>query len=502
VSLLLAALLSLAPASRAAAQGTPSGPTPAATPASALVVGLIAEPLSLDPHRATDLVSAAVVANVCEGLVRLRQDGSRPEAALATTWATIDNRAWTFTLREGVRFHDGAPFDAEAVVRNLENVRQVRGFPGRAERLGPHVVQITLEKPNAALLATLSQPFYSLQSPRAIGGGRHPVGTGPFRFDEWSAGGVRLSANPDYWGGAPRLAQVLFRRYADEDALADALVAGRVDVTAAIGQRRLDALRGRPGLALDSQTGLNIALLSLNNERAPFTDARVRQAIARAVDRPALVARILGGHGEPARNPLPPSLWGYDTHSKELDRDLPAARRLLAEAGKAQGFDTTLMAVDSPRPYLPSPLKVAALVQAALAEAGIRARIVEAPSWPEYLRRGSDGDYDMALYGWQADSTDPNDFLSALLASESVGATNRSRFRSPSMDALLKRGRMASGSEERRAIYQETQRLFRREMPWVPLYHVSVFTAYNRSIQGLALGPTGVIRYDKAWKTP
>jgi dipeptide transport system substrate-binding protein len=108
----------------------------------------------------------------------------------------------------------------------------------------------------------------------------------------------------------------------------------------------------------------------------------------------------------------------------------------------------------------------------------------------------------MALFGWQADSTDPNDFLSALLASESIGSTNRSRYRSPEMDALLKRGRMASGVEERRAIYDEAQRLFQRDMPWVPLYHVSVFTAYGRWVQGLTLGPTGVVRYDRAWKRP
>jgi peptide/nickel transport system substrate-binding protein len=476
-------------------------PAPPAAAAS-LVVGLMAEPLSLDPHRATDLVSAAVVANVCEGLVRLRQDGSRPEAALATTWATVDHRIWTFTLREGVRFHDGTPLDADAVVRNLENARRVRGFSGRAARVGPHVVEITLDKPNAALLATLSQPFYSLQSPSALGRATRPVGTGPFRFESWDAGVVRLTANPDYWGGAPRLSQILFRRYSGENALATALAAGEVDVTSAIDQTRLDALRGSGGLALDSQTGLNIALLSLNNDREPFADVRVRQAVTRAVDRSALVVHILGGHGEPARNPLPPSLWGYDTHSKELARDLPAARRLLAEAGLPDGFESTLMAVDSPRPYLPSPLRVAALVRDSLAEAGIRVRILEAPSWSEYLRRGSEGAYDMALFGWQADSTDPNDFLSALLASESIGAANRSRYRSPTMDALLKRGRMAAGIEERRVIYEEAQRLFRRDMPWVPLYHVSVFTAYSRDVLGLIQGPTGIVRYDKAWKRP
>ena len=107
----------------------------------------------------------------------------------------------------------------------------------------------------------------------------------------------------------------------------------------------------------------------------------------------------------------------------------------------------------------------------------------------------------MAVYGWQADTTDPNDFLSALLASESIGTTNRSRYRSPSMDALLKRGRMGSDlPEERLAAYREAQELFQRDMPWVPLYHVSAFTACRRSVRGLTVASTGVLRYDKAWK--
>ncbi|HET9314140.1 MAG TPA: ABC transporter substrate-binding protein, partial [Vicinamibacteria bacterium] len=121
-----------------------------------LVVGILADPVSLDPHRATDLVSAAIVSNVCDPLVRYRSDGSRPEAVLATTWATTDARHWTFTLRAGVRFHDGSPLDADAVVANLESLRNRRLFAGRAERVGPLVVALTLDRPNSALLATLA----------------------------------------------------------------------------------------------------------------------------------------------------------------------------------------------------------------------------------------------------------------------------------------------------------------------------------------------------------
>jgi peptide/nickel transport system substrate-binding protein len=224
-----------------------------AAPADTLVVGILADPPSLAPDRASDFVSAAVIVNVCEPLVRLRPGGSRPEPSLATTWATRDRRTWTFTLREGVRFHDGAPLDADAVVANLENLRWKRGFLGRAERVGPYVVSITLDRPSAALLATLSQPFFSLQSPRQLAAGdESPVGTGPYRLGAARPGLLELLANPDYWGGAPRLKRLVFRRLADEDALAAALLAGEVDVTSALGQDRLATLRRHSEITLDS----------------------------------------------------------------------------------------------------------------------------------------------------------------------------------------------------------------------------------------------------------
>ena len=471
--------------------------------ADTLVVGLLADPVSLDPHRATDLVSAAIVSNVCETLVRYRPAGSHPEAALATTWATNDGRNWTFTLREKVRFHDGTPLDADAVVANVEALRRERGFPGRAQRIGPLVVAVSLDKPSAALLATLSQPAYSLQSAAQLREVHAtPVGTGPFRMVSAQPGRVELAANESYWGGPPRIAHLQFRKFPDEAALVAALLAGEVDVTGAIGQDRVAQLREAGEVTLDSQTGLNLAFLSLNNERAPLSDVRVRQALARAVDRDGLVAGILGHHGVPARNPLPPLLFGYGTHTKELILDRPAARRLLAQAGMPDGFETSLLTVDSPRSYLPSPLALARRLRDDLAQVGVRVKVTQAPNWSDYVARGSRGDYDMMTLGWQADTTDPNDFLSALLGSESIGGTNRSRYHSDAMDALLKRGRMAGDPGERLGVYREAQQLFQRDMPWIPLYHVSVFTAYRRSIHDLAPGPTGILRYDKAWRTP
>ena len=469
--------------------------------ADTLVVGLLADPVTLFPHRATDLVSQAVVVNVCETLVRQRGQQGRMEAALATAWASPDHRSWTFTLREGVRFHDGSPFDADAVGANFASLHRTRGFPGTATRLGPLVVSLLLDRQNAALLSTLSQPYYAMQSPRALSGHHtNAIGTGPFRLATVHPGLIELVAQPDYWGGTPRLRRVVLRRFPREEALVTALLAGEVDVTAALGPQRVDELRQRPGISLDSFTGQNVAFLSINTDRPPLSDPRVRHALSRALDRRALVSRFLGGHGDPARGPLPPSLLGAPGAGRDLTLDRPGAVRLLGEAGLPKGLDTTLLAADSPRPYMPSPVALAQALRDQLAEAGIRVALTVVGSWSEYLDRVTRGDYDLALLGWQADSTDPNDFLSALLSAEAIGTTNRSRYGNPAMETLLKRARRESDASARDAVYREAQELFHKDMPFVPLYHVSVFTAYRRTVRGMAPGPTGLLHYDKTWK--
>jgi ABC-type transport system substrate-binding protein len=475
-----------------------------AAPADTLVVGTLADPASLAPHQATDLVAAEIVANVCETLVRVRPGSLRPEGVLATTWASPNLRVWTFTLRQGVRFHDGALLDADAVVGNLEHLRRERSFPGRAERVGPNVVQISLERPNVALLSTLSQPFFAMQSPRRLDGPGSdvPVGTGPFRLAGSRPGTVELVAFEGHWAGSPRTRHLVFQRFSSEQALAAALDAGDADVSSAIGPAGAARLRAAAGVTLDSQTGLNLIYLAVNNERPPFADLRVRRALSRGIDRPGLVREVLAGHAEPAHTVLPPALFGHDSRTRELVLDRDSARRLLAAARLPEGFETTLAVPPAPRPYLLEPLKVAARLRDDLARVGVAVRLREAATWTEHVRLTSRGDFDLALLGWQADTLDPNDFLTALLDSGSIGTTNRSRYRSATMDGLLKQARMDSAPAGRLALYREAQDLFHKDMPFVPLYHSSVFTVHRRDVRGLVVGSAGILRYDKAWKQP
>jgi ABC-type transport system substrate-binding protein len=197
---------------------------------------------------------------------------------------------------------------------------------------------------------------------------------------------------------------------------------------------------------------------------------------------------------------LPPSLLSRVGTTRDLVLDRPGAQRLLAEAGLGNGVTGTLLAVDAPRPYLPTPLDLAKALQDQLAASGIRLQLRTATSWADYLQDTTRGEYDLAVLGWQADSTDPNDFLTALLSADAIGATNRSRYRSDSMDALLKRARRETTVPEREAVYREAEQLFQKDMPFAPLFHVSVFTAYRLAVRGIAPGPTGLSRYDKTWK--
>jgi peptide/nickel transport system substrate-binding protein len=466
-------------------------------------MGSLSLPPRVTPHAATDVMSATVAANACEPLVHMNASGDHPRPWLATSWATADRRTWTLTLRAGVRFHDGTAFDADAVVANLADLERHGRFDGTAERIGPLAVAIRLGEPNAALLATLSQPFTAMQSPRQLRAADDapPACTGPYRVAHADGGAIRLEAFAGYWGKAPATARVRYQAFRSEDALDQALRSGRVDVVPSLGPRRAAALRTDPRLTVRSWTGLNVAYLALNNERPPLADRRVRQAIAHALDRPRLVREVLREQGEPARNPLPPGLPGYAARTPPLALDLRRAKRLLEEAG-ARAPRLVLLAPAEPRTTLPDPALMAERIREDLAAAGVAVEVRMVHDWPDYLRQVTAGHYDLALLGWEADTLDANDFLTALVSRGAIGRTNRSRYASDAMETLLRQARRGASPAERQRTYGDLQRLFQRDMPWVPLFHVSAFLAHRADLRGLELDPTGIVHHAHARRQP
>lgn len=498
-----------------------AAPALAADPATTLTLVRGGDCVSLDPARAVDSESHLVLSQVYEGLVRLKDGTLKVEPALAESWTlSPDGREWIFRIRQGVRFHDGSPMNAQAAATSI--MRQVDPAhplhqPGMktakslfehvagAEALDDSTLRIRMTRPSASLLYSLAAPMAPILSPQALARwgadiASHPVGTGPFLFAEWRRGeSVTLVRNPNYWGGAPRLERLVLRTIADAGARFLEFQTRRADAMTGIPPSDLPLLEKMPGVQLVRVAGLNIAYLAMNTQRGPFRKVGVRRAVYLALDREALTRLVYGSSGLAAGSVLPPALLdaGFAADEPHTRGDLAQARKLLAQEGLARGFEATLQVMDIPRPYLPEPRRMAQAIRQALAGVGIRVRIVTVP-WADYGNRAAKGDLDLCLGGWTYDSPNPHEFLRYELGWDSRG--NLAHWRNAAFQALVNRAEASRGEGERNGLFRQVLRLVAAEAPLVPLAHVRDTVALREGVKGVVLQPTGAtIRFAKAY---
>ncbi len=494
-------------------------------PAGTLVFGRGFDSVGLDPAHEVDGESFKVIENLFEGLVRYADESTEIEPCLAASWETSpDGLAWTFHLRDGVRFHDGTALDAEAAVFSF--LRQMdRDPPHPFHEVGgnypfwramgmqdvvadvaapdPRTVVFTLRRPSAPFLANLAMPFAAIVSPAAVARDRagffkRPVGTGPYRFVEWVKDDhLTLERFPGYWGEKAGLDRLVFRSLPENTVRLLAFERRELGGMDGIVPTDVPELERDSTVTLLRQPGMNVAFLAMNCAKPPFDDLRVRQAVNHAVDRAAILHGLYRGLGVVAAGPLPPGLWSFDDSLAPYPYDPARARALLAAAGLAGGFDTTLWAMAGPRPYMPEPEKVAQAIQADLARVGIRARIVTY-EWGTYLDLVQRGKHDLCLYGWTGDNGDPDDFLYALLDREVAAAfpsTNVAFYRGEEMHALLGEAQRATDHARRADLYRKAQEIAHRDAPWCPLAHMTQLIAFDRRVRGFKLHPTGRLRF-------
>jgi peptide/nickel transport system substrate-binding protein len=507
----------------------------AAHPAAAqtLVFGLPAEPVQLDPAVVSDGASLTVTYQLYEGLVRLRGATTEIEPALAERWeVSADGRAWTFHLRRGVRFHDGAPLDAGVVVWNVErwsrsshpqHANQVRAgqtfeyweslFGGvdaqsivsRAEAVGPLAVRLTLREPFAPLLASLAVPGLGIASPRAVEQrgtefGKHPVGTGPFRFVEWRAGQeVVLDANPDYWGPKPKLRRVIARAIKDNARRLAALKAGEIHGLEGLNPDDVAAVGRDPGLALVLRPASTTGYLAFNFHVRELQDRRVRQAFARAIDTAALASALYGGTGVAATQLLPPSFAGHHAGLKAPGADPAAARELLRQAGHPAGLQAitwedgrreplVLWYLPVARPYFPSPKEIAEAIGADLARAGIAVRL-QTVDWAVYLERAKFGRLPLYMLGWIADSGDPDTALCYLFCTP--GAPTQGFYANPTVSGLLGRARALTRWPDREGLYRQAAEALHADVARLWIAHSRTPLVFSTRVRGYVANPTG-----------
>jgi peptide/nickel transport system substrate-binding protein len=486
---------------------------------STVLVGRGADVLSLDPARITDSESAEVTEQIFDHLVRYRPHSTEIEPSLATRWeVSADGKQWTFHLRDHVLFHDGTPFDADSVVFSFERQRDPNSPYHLADftywdttfrnilsvkKIDPLTVQINIERPYAPFLANLAMFPVSIVSPTAVkkwGADfqRHPVGTGPFRFVEWSQGErVTLEANPDYWDGAPSIQHLVFLNIRDPRQRLVALEGDAIDVAENLSPQDLQFVALHPQLKLYRVAGDNVGYLAMNVTHPPFDDVRVRRAVNYAINKTAIVKMIYQGLAQPATSPVPPSLWGH-VDEPLYHYDPAEAIRLLRQAGFVEPkVRPKLYTMNTSRAYMPNPETVARIIQHNLHDVGMDVDIVS-EDMDTHLRVTQEGRHDLCLLGWTADNGDPDNFLYVLFDPENAvpgTARNVSFYKNPELHGILTWAQESSDRKERERYYKQAQDLIARDAPWVPLAHAELVVAARASLTNLQIDPSANISF-------
>ncbi|MYF56514.1 ABC transporter substrate-binding protein, partial [Candidatus Poribacteria bacterium] len=458
------------------------------------IFGRGGDSVGLDPALEEDGESFKVCDNIYDTLVQYKDGSTELEPGLAEKWdSSEDGLTWTFYLRRGVKFHDGTPFNADAVLFSL-NRQHDKTHPfhnvsgsyvywmatGLAEivdkisAIDDFTIQITLKSAYAPFIYTIAITPFAIVSPTAVkkwGDAyfNNPVGTGPFKFSRWDKKDkIVLVANDDYWGGRPNLDRVIFRSIPDNAIRLIELQRGGLHAMEFPNPDDLQQIERDDTLQLLTQAGMNIGYLAMNFDKPPLDNQKVRLAINHAINKTAIIEYLYQGLGMPAKNPIPPSLWSYDDTIQDYEYNPELAKKLLTEAGFPNGFETTLWALPVPRPYIPDGRALAEVIQSDLRKVGIETKIVTY-DWGTYLEKTKNGEHDMAMLGWSADLGDPDNFFYFLLSKSSAEkpAGNIAFYRSDEMQNVLEKARATSDKDERESLYKEAQQIFHNDVPWV-----------------------------------
>ncbi|HEY8367941.1 MAG TPA: ABC transporter substrate-binding protein [Thermodesulfobacteriota bacterium] len=449
-----------------------------------ITVALNAEPPHLDPTASTSQeIARMLYGNVLEGLVRFDDEG-RILPLLAERWSVSrDGLVWTFTLKPGVRFHDGQPLTAAAVKAKFDRARTAgSGHTNHAyykditEITTPddRTVTFRLATVNADFLFDLARPDSVIHAPGDVEAQKtRPVGTGPFRFVAWDRGSaVRLARFDGYHEpGLPYLDGAVFRFLPDPSAQMAALEAGDLDVIGyALSPENALKVKGNPALRLIEGRTTTEITVGLNNSRRPFSDVRVRRAIAHATNRKEIVDGAMFGFGTPIGSHMSPGERYYVDTSGTYPYDPERAKALLAEAGYPNGFEATF---SLPAPY-PYERRAGELLAAQLAKVGIRLRL-EVVEWTTWLTRiFRNADYDMTIIG----HSEPFDI--GIYANPGYYF----RYDNPEFRALLEKGRKTLDEGERAKIYADLQRMLARDAVNDWLYSSPYLAATRATVQG------------------
>ncbi|HXG40979.1 MAG TPA: ABC transporter substrate-binding protein, partial [Candidatus Limnocylindrales bacterium] len=499
-----------------------------------LIVGLPGDMVLADPTLVSDSNSSYIMVNVVEGLLGVKPGTlSELEPVLAEELPEVssDGLTYTFKLRQGIKFHDGTDFNADAVVYNYERQKNapeelrdaynyyfgaVFGWAENSnlqavEKVDDYTVRFVLKKPQSNfLIAQAPLPQFAIQSPAALqagdadnpdpskspyaqgqgGTGKSMVGTGPFMFQEWVPNDhVTIVKNPDYWNEerVAHLDEVIYRPYPDQAAVLNALQAGDIDLAQTIAPNDIEALRADPSFqVIDRGESCNYGGLHLNHTHKPLDNLHIRLAIGYAVNKEAYIDAFYAGLAEPADNWMPPATQYYKPLGLPT-YDPDEARRHIQESGlPADQLKIQLWyPSDVARPYMPDPKGLAEAIGSDLEAVGFQVEFQTAGWRTGYLQDEAEGKYPAWLLGWTCDWPGPDNFLVTAFFHCDAGKPNKEfGYGPPELCAAFDRGLSAPDEATARAAWEEAQDILKRDFPTVPLVHSKPPAAATADLKG------------------
>jgi len=505
----------------------------AAVPAAAaqpdeLVIALAAPISALDPHFHNLTPNNSITKHVFENLVAT-DEVQNPKPGLAESWRALDDRTWEIKLRRGVKFHDGSPFTAEDVIATFKRVPNVPNSPAAFTLFVKPVISITAPDPHTLIMKTaaphplLPRDLSSVQIiPKSLvdaktedfNSGRAMIGTGPYRFVEYKPGDrVVFARNDAWWGGRTAWPRVQFRMISNNAARVAALLSDDVQVIENVPTADMERIKGDARLAVRGAVSNRLIYLHMDTGREkgspfvrtkdgkpmeanPLRDLRVRQAISKAINRDAIVDRVMEKQAVPAGQLLADAFFGTSRNLPPEKFDPEGARRLLAEAGYPNGFQITLHA---PNNRYVNDEKIAQAVAQFLTRVGIDTKLETMPS-SVFFTRGSKLEFSFLLAGWASESGDTSSPLRALLGTfdpaQGLGAANRGRFSDPGLDAMVTTAVTTVDDTKRRMLLAAASEKAVAMLGLIPIH-------YEVSVWGMRKGVGYVPRADQytfAWE--
>lgn len=474
----------------------------------------------LDPADVDDGESVNTLTQICEGLVRFKSGTLEIEESLAESYSVSpDGLTYSFTLRPNVRFHDGTPLNAETALFSFQRQMDPE-HPGHLKEasfsywkylyqdieevnaVGEMELEFKLSKPNASLLHSLAVFPASLISPASLETHgsefqRHPVGTGPYTFLDWRPNQViMLERNDDYWGEAPEFKRIAMTVVPDSTVRLLKLKTGEIHAMDGLQPAELAALADDPKIQVYQEAGLNVGYLAFNMDNERMANRELREAIALAIDRETLAKVALKGAGRSANYPMPKGFLGYPDREDSIPLNVEKARAIVAAHPEWFTEPLEIQVMNAPRQYFPDPVTIATFIKGQLEAVGIPTKVVSS-DFKAHLNNLRNGDFEAGLIGWMGDNGDADNFLSVFFASwaaEKGTATNYSFYRNDEMDRLLLAGRLETNIEKRDAIYGDVLKLWRKDLPILPLVHGDNIIVMQSGYEGFELQKIGELR--------